>query len=486
MTNDESAVPATVADLRAYHRNEVASFHMPGHKQRGGRHPLAESVLGHAALRNDVSEMGGLDYLHAPEGALVSAQKASAQIFGAQSTSFLVNGSTVGNLAAVLSHSGDGDTVVMLRGSHRSVYAAVALCGASPHYLAMKHDEQHDGWFVADVPTSVRPDTSVVHVTRPNYYGMAVDLAPYRALADAAGAVLVVDEAHGAHFGSDPALPESALQQGADIVIQSTHKTLSALTQASMLHIGDDARRRVDVDALRQSLAMLQSSSPSALLTMSLDLAAEEHARNDFAAAKRVVALAASTRSTLADTLRSVRLLAQDDFTTSAVRLDPTKLVFDVTELGITGFGARAWLKTNQRINVELADHRRIVCSLTVGDDESTAALLVSALDALARDRNVSRSADHTVSTVIDLPPPTLALTPRQAVQSRARPVSTTDALGRTCAEYVIPYPPGIPLAAPGEVLTGDVLRALTNFQTSGARIVGPADPTLTTVRVVD
>ena len=483
MTDNKHEVPATVAHLDAYHRNEVASFHMPGHKQRGGHHPLAASVFSEATLRNDVSEMGGFDYLHAPEGALVSAQNRSAQIFDAQSTFFLVNGSTVGNLAAILSHSRDGDTVVMLRGSHRSVYTGVALAGANPSYVQLRHDTDHDGWFVADAPTHVPANTRAIHVTRPNYYGMAVDLAPYRALADITGAVLIVDEAHGAHFGTHPALPQSALQQGADIVIQSTHKTLSALTQASMLHLGADPHGRVNIDALRQSLAMLQSSSPSALLTMSLDLAAEEHARNDFAAVKRVVALAMNTRTTLADTLRSIRLVNEDSFTGTTARLDPTKLVFDVSKIGLTGFDARSWLKTNMRINVELADHRRIVCSLTVGDDDSTAELLIEALTAL--DRSAHGTSSTGPSTVIALPSPTLTLTPRAAVQAPAQPVALADAHGRTCAEYLIPYPPGIPLAAPGEILTEAVLRALTDFQSVGARIVGPADPTLHTVRVV-
>jgi arginine decarboxylase len=479
VTNGPINVPATVADLQAYHRNEVASFHMPGHKQRGGHHPLAATVLGDIALRNDVSEMGGYDYLHAPDGALVSAQKASAQIFGAQSTSFLVNGSTVGNLAAVLSHSFDGDTVVMLRGSHRSVYTAVALSGATPSYVPMRHDEHHDCWFVAEAPESAPANTRIVHVTRPNYYGMAIDLAPYRALADATGAVLIVDEAHGAHFGSDPAVPQSALQQGADIVIQSTHKTLSALTQASMLHVGADSHGRVKVDALRQSLAMLQSSSPSALLTMSLDLAAEEHARNNFAAVKRVVALAVRTRAQVTESLHEIHLLTEHDFPT--LRLDPTKFVLDVSALGLTGFDARSWLKSCQRINVELADHRRIVCSLTVGDDESTANLLVEALTALDRsDRGLLPPV-----APVELPAPTPALTPRLAVQASATQVRVDDAAGRTCAEYLIPYPPGIPLAAPGEVLTAEVLRALTSYVLAGARIVGPADATLRTVRVV-
>lgn len=476
---DDREVPPTIADLRRYFETEQASFHMPGHKQRGGYHPLAPSILGEPALRHDVSEMGGFDYLHSPESSLIDAQQRSAQIFGAQSTFFLVNGSTVGNLAAILSHVADGDHVVVLRGSHRSVYSAIGLAGANPRYLPMVFDRANHGWFIAAPPTAPgtdpQPTVRLIHVTRPNYYGMAVDLAPYRALADANNAILVVDEAHGTHFGADPRLPSSALQQGADIVVQSTHKTLSALTQASMLHVGTDPHGRINHGALKQTLAMLQSSSPSALLTMSLDLAAHEHARNDFAATRRVVDLAIDTQDRLRASLTSIRL-----FEAEGVANDPTKLVLDLDRIGISGFDARAWLRS-EGIGVELADHRRIVCSLTVGDDEATAQLLIDAVKAL-------ESTEHPRSRTApppELTDPLVVMRPRDALQKRSEAVTTHDAIHRICAEYVIPYPPGIPLIAPGERITPSVIDALRSFQNANARIVGPASPTVETLVVV-
>ena len=481
--------PALVEDLRAYYRDEQASFHMPGHKQRlAALHPLAGEILGEAAIRADVSEMGGFDYLHAPEGAIAESQRRAAATFGADRTFFLVNGSTGGNLSAITAFAGDGDTVLMLRGSHRSVYTATALAGATPSYLPMAHDDANDGWFVAAPPSADLPDgrtadphdrrLAVIHVTRPNYYGMACDLAPYVELADRTGAILVVDEAHGSHFGLHPDLPRSALQEGADVVIQSTHKTLGALTQASMLHVRGT---RANPARIARSLQMLQSSSPSALLTISLDLAGAQVAADGRAMSERTLRLARSARVAIAG-IDGLRVIGDELLDGTITALDPTKLVIDVRGIARNGFQAARFLKEHERINVELADHRRIVCSLTIGDDESSVDRLISALTALA----CSEPGDVAPPSAALPPVPPLILTPRAALQRPTREVPFDECRGRTCAEYVIPYPPGIPLVVPGEQLTDEVLRAIEGFRRAGSRIVGPGDATGGSLLVVD
>ena len=447
---------------------------MPGHKQRPPS-ALAESTLGSAIWRHDVSEMGGFDYLHAPSAAMAAAQDAAAASFGAGRTFFLVGGSTVGNLASVIAHAGDGDHVAVLRGSHRSVYAAMVLSGALPHYLPVAHDPVEDGWFLADsAATSELPDhLAVVHVTRPNYYGMACDLAPYRRLADRTGAVLIVDEAHGSHFGFHPAFPTSALAEGADIVVQSTHKTLRALTQASMLHV----RHGFDSTRLERALPMLQSSSPSSLLTVSLDLARAEIDRSADALFVRLDALAAHARSAIA-TLDGFRAV---DLRRDGVSIDPAKLVIDVSGRGWTGFAASKWLRENTRIWIELADFRRIVCSLTFGDDDASLDLLFIALGRLHEASPPDRRSD---SPLRSLPIPPQNVAPRAALNAKAETVPVVEARDRTCAEYLIPYPPGVPLVVPGEQLTVEVLDALQSFRFAGSTIVGPHDPTGSTIRV--
>jgi arginine decarboxylase len=463
-------MPALADDLRTYYRDERSSFHMPGHKQRvGALHPMAAALLGEAAIRADVSEMGGFDYLHAPTGAMAAAQARAAETFGADRTFFLVNGSTGGNLSAICAFAGDGDEMLMLRGSHRSVYTAAALSGALPRYVPMLHDVRRDGWFVAAAPAH-DGDLAVIHVTRPNYYGMACDLAPYVELAHRTGAVLVVDEAHGSHFGLHPELPRSALQEGADVVIQSTHKTLGALTQASMLHVRGT---RADPDRLARSLQMLQSSSPSALLSISLDLAATQVGHNGRALMDSTLSLARSIRRGVA-ALPGLLLLGSEVCDGTITSLDPTKLVIDVSGLGCNGFRAARFLKERERINVELADHRRIVCSVTIGDTEESATTLVQALTALA-----ASAPDASRSGSVPLPSiPELVETPRRALQRPTTSVPMHAAADRTCAEYMIPYPPGVPIVVPGERLTSDVLASIRGFRDAGSRIVGPVDAT--------
>ena len=470
-----SSEPGLARALAAYPDVERASFHMPGHKQRPPS-PEAAAALGPDIWRHDVSEMGGFDYLHSPTGAIAEAQRQAAITFGASRTFFLVGGSTIGNLAAFVAHAHDNSHVALARGSHRSVYAGVVLSGAIPHYIQMTHDTAEDGWFLPATPDAdALPGTlDIVHVTRPNYYGMACDLAPFRALADATGAVLVVDEAHGSHFGFHDAFPTSALQNGADIVIQSTHKTLRALTQASMLH----TRVGFDPSHIERALPMLQSSSPSALLSVSLDLARSEldqHADDLFASVLRLVENARDA----VKRLTRFRLLT--DGSGERVQTDPAKLVIDVSASGWSGFAAAQWLRERHLIWIELADFRRIVCSLTFGDTDESLAVLVDALTELH-----AATAPTTKQTRLEiLPTPPHVLAPRLALAQPFTAVDLAAANDRICGEYVIPYPPGIPLVVPGEQLTPDVLHALQTFRDAGAKIVGPADQTGATLRVL-
>jgi arginine decarboxylase len=457
-----------------YHAGERHSFHMPGHKQQpAAMHPDAQRIFGDAMIANDLSEMGGFDYLHAPENSIEQSQKNAAQVFGAAQTWFLVNGSTGGNLAAITALAGDGDSVVMLRASHRSVYGGVVFAGANPIYVPMKHDIEEDGWFVGnDDLLDELPLTGVaaLHLTRPNYYGMAVDMDRWVDAARRLDIPLIVDEAHGSHFAFDDRLPKSALALGADITIQSTHKTLGGLTQASMMHASERGLRWAD--RVGRSAQQLQSSSPSALLTISLDLSTEHMRADGKKLVSQAIDLAEQIATSLPDPLRVVRL--------PNVSMDPTKVVIDVRPLSMTGFAAAQWLRNERQLWVELADQHRIVCSLTLGDNPRSAAALTDALADLATQRG---AADVQVSPAWVTSQRAMGI--RQALQATVESVPVAQSVNRVVGEYIIPYPPGIPLAVPGEVITTEVMDALLQYQSIGSRIVGPSDGTIATLLVV-
>jgi arginine decarboxylase len=473
VTSEQPSTLAAAVD--EYHRGEAFSFHMPGHKQQpGALHPEARRLFGDALIANDLSEMGGFDYLHAPDSSIATAQQRAADVFGAARTWFLVNGSTGGNLAAITALTGDGDRLVMLRASHRSVYGGAVLAGAQPEYVPMMHDRSEDGWFLGDASllSDLRPgDAALLHITRPNYYGMAADLTPWVEAARRLDIALIVDEAHGSHFAFDNRLPESALAAGADIAIQSTHKTLGGLTQASMLHVSERGLRWAD--RIGRSLQQTQSSSPSALLSISLDLAADHLRTDGLAKVASAVDLGEHVAASVPAPLRVVR--------SHAASTDPTKVVIDVRGLRMTGFDASAWLRTHHRIWIELADQHRIVCSLTIGDTPESAGALVTALQQLSAVAPQGGTGASSPTWVT----PTASMLPRRALQASVESVSITNAVDRIAAEYVIPYPPGIPLAVPGEILTVEVLNTLAQYQAIGSRIVGPNDPTVANLLVV-
>lgn len=479
------------AELLAAREAERRSFHMPGHKGGRGASKLAHEVLGSAAFAADLSELSGFDYLHSASGGIAASQRSAAALFGAEHTHYLINGSTVGNIAALLATTSDDGEALVLRASHRSMYAGLAMSGATPRYVPPCSSAALDGWFGGDMSVAAaiaaEPGHRIqaVHITRPNYYGFCVDVAAWVDLAHSLDVPLIVDEAHGTHFVFSDDLPASALSMGADIAIQSPHKTLSSLTQSSLLHVQGN---RADHARLSTVLAMLQSSSPSALLLASLDLACTQMKFEGPQLWSAIVALAYDVRAQI-NAMNGLNCVGDEILGVGGISsIDPTKIVVDVTGVNLSGWTAAAALRANSGINPEFADARRIVCSLSVADDVDSAAVLIDALSQLARaaKERVLPSAEGsyafsygTADTAV------MALTPRRAGQQSATCIQVAQAAGRISAEFVIPYPPGIPLVVPGEVLDHATLLLARQLKNSGASIVGTADATLSTIRVL-
>lgn len=467
------------------------SFHMPGHKAHMTPHPGLVEYWGGNLYPADHVEIGGwLDYLHAPKRSLREAQTLAALAYGADHTFFLINGSTVGNIGALMAGSHDGTKVIVPRASHRSIYAGLALSGATPIWIEpIPHPEV--GFSLATHPQTIKrlleenPDVTAVHITSPNYYGLISDVESIATIAHEHNALLVVDAAHGPHLGFHDGLPTSPLHLGADMVVMSTHKTLSALTQCSMLHVKGD---RVDRPRLAHLLAMLQSSSPSSILLASLDVARMEIAIHGHDLLDRALTVSQKARAAI----RAIHglwcygeeLVGQDGI----FAYDPTKLVIRVTGTGMTGFQVSRRLRLEHAIDVELADLRNIICSVTIADTDETIERLITALSSIASSSATVDIESGFTAETIDFPSrvPQAVMSLRQATYAPSRRVNLADCLGEVCAESVIPYPPGIPLILPGEMIEQEHLAFLHYASSRGMNIVGPEDMTLETIRVVE
>jgi arginine decarboxylase len=434
------------------------SFHMPAHRNGEGRDGIEVDWL-RAVLPFDQSETGRLDYLHHPTGPLAEAQRRAAALFGADESFFLVGGATAGNIAALMAAHAPGQTVVVERAAHRSVLAALVLSGAVPHYL---HNQVDEATGIV-LPCSALPgvDAAAVHLTSPTYLGLQGDVRAVCAAAHARGVPVVVDEAHGGHFGFHAGLPASALAQGADAAVHGAHKTLGALTQAALLHVQGS---RIDRDRLVELLAMLQSSSPSALLTGSLDETCRRLAGSGEEGFENAVRLAEQAREQInADgglhCYRTDELCALP----GVAAADPTKLIVATED----GPALRALL-LDERVEPELYGLQYVVFTVSYADTDATVARLVRSLG------RVAGSWPATAAWHVPPPPAAVAaMTPREAFFSRSRKVELGVAVGEVAAAPVIPYPPGIPLLLPGETIGVEAVDYLAELRRHDTRILG-------------
>lgn len=464
-------------------------FYAPGHKGGAGAAASLKALVGAPTFRADLPELPELDNLFSPSGPIDQAQRLAAQTFGAEETFFLANGSTCGIEAALLATCAPGEKVLIPRNAHQSVFAGLVLCGAQPIYLTPIHDSSWDLAFgitaqQVDHALTNYPDIRTVVIVSPSYHGVCANLAAIAQLVHQHGATLIVDEAHGAHLGFHAHLPQGAIAAGADVIIQSTHKVLSAMTQASMLHVQGE---RVDRDRLRQALQITQSTSPNYLLLASLDAARYQMAQAGKELMAKTLALVNGVRDRLG-AISAISLLMPDTLTPWAgdFELDMTRLVIDVSALGITGFTADDFLH-QQQVIAELPTLRQLAFIWTVGNSSQDGDRLETALRCLAQqssrwEPDRPQTAFYPATTdAITLP----AMTPRDAFFAPTRAVELTSALGRICVDTLCPYPPGIPVVLPGERLTKAAIAHLQYLYRSGASLTGNPDITWETVRVV-
>lgn len=480
-----------LAAMKRYVDDGVIPFHTPGHKFGKGMHPRLESIFGRASLELDLALLPELDDLHEPHGCIKAAQDLAAELYGADHSFFTVNGTTGGIYAMILTVAGPGDKIIVPRNAHRSIIGGVILNGAIPVFMTPEVDK-HLGLAHGVTPETVEeavhkhPDAKGVLIINPTYYGVATDLRRIVEIVHDHNMPVVVDEAHGPHLRFSSRLPLQALDAGADICAQSTHKIIGALTQCSMVHCREG---RVSVPRLKAMLQLVQSTSPNYLLMASLDVARMQMATEGRELVARSLELADWVRAEI-NSIPGLYCFGADKIGTPGVYgLDPTKVTVTVKGLGLKGAEAERILRHEYKVQVELSDMYNVLFLITLGDGESEAQSMVEALRALAANHAGQRdfSAVEDAYNSLDYPPiPEQVLSPRQALFGHTKTIPFKQAAGRVCAEIITFYPPGIPLLCPGERISAEVIDYCLRLQKAGLHISGPEDYMLKTVKVVE
>jgi arginine/lysine/ornithine decarboxylase len=471
--------------ILAYQRQGIVPFSTPGHKLGIGADAELLETFGERAFRSDIPLGGGVGDTHFGGDALRQAEALAADAWGADRSFFLLNGSSAGNHAFLLATLRPGEKVIVSRDLHKSLLVALILTGAVPVYLAPRlHPDLNVGLGVtaAEVTAALdeHPDAKLVVLVSPSYCGVASDLRSITEVAHTRGIPVYVDEAWGPHFHFHPALPESAMASGVDGAVASTHKVLGSLTQAAILNVREGL---VNPGRVRTTVGMAQTTSPSVLVLASIDTTRRQMALDGERLLDRAIALATDARRRL-QALPGIGVLDAGQLGVAA--FDLTKLVIDVDGLGITGYEAESELRHRFGVGPEMSDLVGVVCLVTVGDTEASIDRLVNAFGTLSREhfRGVDRRADLRSSGLV-VAPSEQAMTPRDAFFAASRAVPLEEADGEVAAELVIPYPPGIPVLAPGEIITADKVAYLREGAAHGMYLSGPADPALRTIRVV-
>jgi len=463
--NNSSLSKAPIADsMKKYSADGAIAFHTPGHKQGLGAHELLKELVTAEGLRREVSLMEELDDLHSPQTCIKDAQELAAKLWHADESFFIVNGTTCAIQAMMLSTLKPNDFVFVPRNSHRAVTAGLILTGAIPIFLPVEFSSE------LKIPLNVTadiirraikkfPQARALILTSPNYYGVAADVKKISELLHAAGMLLLVDEAHGAHLQFCEQLPTSAMDAGADMAAQSTHKLLGSMTQTSMLMV---RKNFVDVERVRRAASLLQTTSPNQLLLASLDIARLQM----FECGTEKISAAVELSKILREEIKKIPSLKTFD-TVKNFELDFTKVTVNVEGTGLTGFDAEKILRHEFKIQCELSDAANLLFIISYADNESTVSKLIEALNLMRNAEGVMRKdfknlARNEISVALK--------SPREIFFSESEVVPIEKSVGRICAEEVTFYPPGIPILNLGEKISAEVVDEIRKLKNFGAR----------------
>ena len=462
--------------LASYDTEDVYPFHMPGHK----RNPAL--LDGFFPAAQDITEITGFDNLHHAEGILLETARRASEVYGTRNTYLGVNGSTAMILTAISACVQRNGKILIARNSHRSAYHAMYLRGLTPVYLYPQKTsgmELNGSLRPEDVEKALQedPEIEAVFVTSPTYDGVMSDIRGIAEAAHRRNLPVIVDEAHGAHLVFSGFFPESAIRSGADIVIHSVHKTLPSLTQTSLLHVCSD---RIDEELVRRFLTIYQSSSPSYILMASIDACMEiiqergkelfrEYTENLEKARKRLSGL------------KYFRLIdPARDYADTVFDCDRSKLIISTRDTGMTGQELSVLLREEYRLEMEMSAPSYVVALTSVGDTGEGFARLTEALADIEAKKagEWALREDEAGKNIPDeeLQPPEQVLSMAEAMEGRTRKVLLSESEGCVSAEFMLLYPPGIPLITPGERISGQLLQNVRRYLQQGLTVTGLKD----------
>jgi len=467
--------------LEAFRKKRVVPFDVPGHK-RGRGNPELRELLGEKCVNLDVNSMKPLDNLCHPVSVIRDAEQLAAEAFGAAHAFFMVGGTTSSVQSMVLSSTKAGDKIILPRNVHKSVINALVLNGAVPVYINPEVDGKLGislGMELAEVEKAIRenPDAKAVLVNNPTYYGICSDLRSIVKLAHAHNMLCLVDEAHGTHFYFGPNMPVNAMAAGADMASVSMHKSGGSLTQSSLLLTGPN----VNWEYVSQIINLTQTTSASYLLLSSLDISRRNLYMRGESSFSKVAEMAEYAREEI-NTIGGFYAYGRELINGSSIfDFDVTKLSVYTRDIGLAGIEVYDLLRDEYDIQIEFGDIANILAYVSIGDRIQDIERLVGALADIKR----LYSCDPSKMLNTEYIAPLVKVSPQEAFYAKDESLPIGETAGRICSEFVMCYPPGIPILAPGEVITQEIIEYINYAKEKGCSMQGPEDPEVNNINVL-
>ncbi|HSH36936.1 aminotransferase class I/II-fold pyridoxal phosphate-dependent enzyme [Schnuerera sp.] len=463
-------------ELRKLKDKNPISFHTPGHKGKNTLISWEDFIP-----QIDITEIPGMDNLHDPKGIIKESQALAAKTFGAKETIYSINGTTGGIYIALGGITNPGDKILIQRDSHKSIYNGAILNRLDIEYIHSNYNKSYGIFTGVDpyiIEEKLKKDQKIkiVILKYPNYYGICSNIKRIAKIVHKYGRILLVDEAHGSHFAFSDQLPTPALKAGADIVVQSIHKTLPSFTQTSMIHVGSN---RVDIEKIKTMSSLYQTTSPSYLFMTSLEIARGYMEGEGRLRLKKNIELIRELTNQI-DKISRAYVFTGDERDKTIFDKDITKILFKID--GISGPKLSKALRENYNIYLEMEDYQYCLALASLMNDERDFRILMEAIKEIAK----IIVYEKTDSIPMDIPTPEIVLPIYKAFYSNKKRLDLKEAIGKTSASFITPYPPGVPLICPGEIITEELVEYIGFLIDKSIEIVGFIGYNKEKIEVVD